>query len=93
MPPGFWDFLLTLPFLGFYLVTLSPFPLIRGRGKIIFKRGVAPLKLTHYYFRVKESQREVDRVASGEQSLCYIITIPPHDRNIYPYHGAGDKGG
>ncbi len=22
-----------------------------------------------------------------------LKTIPPHDRNTYPYHGEGDKGG
>jgi len=21
------------------------------------------------------------------------MSLPPHDKNIYPYHGEGDKGG
>jgi hypothetical protein len=23
----------------------------------------------------------------------FILSLPPHDRNTYPYHGEGDTGG
>jgi pantoate--beta-alanine ligase len=51
---------------------------------VLSLEGLRPLKLPHYYSEVRRVKER--------RSLSYI-TLPPHARNIYPYHGEGDQGG